>query len=68
MRFFTDKELKNVFLITQFFQYMKKRLINHEKYYESLIGQSSENQNTILVALTDFFSERIFMHNRSKLL
>ena len=47
---------------------MSKRLVNHDKYHETLIGQSCENQNTLLVALTDFFSERIFMHNRSKLL
>ena len=38
LRFFTDKELKNVLLIIQFFSYMNKRITSHDKYYESLIG------------------------------
>ena len=68
LRFFTDKELKNVFLIMQFFTYMSRRLQNHEKYYEKLIEKTSESSDTLLVTLIDFFTERIFIHNRSKLL
>ena len=41
---------------------------SHEKYYEHVIGMTSESQNTLYVSLVDFFTERIFMHSRSKLL
>ena len=68
LRFFTDKELKNVLMILQFFTYMSRRMQAFEKYYESVIGVSSENSTTLSVTLIDFFTERIFMHNRSKLL
>jgi hypothetical protein len=46
---------------------MGRRLINHEKYYEKLLGLSSERHSTLFVMLKDFFTERIFMHNKTKL-
>ena len=59
LRFLTDKELKNCFLLTELFAYFRKRIVYFGRYEGNLFG-TGQGSNMFTDCLLTIFEELIF--------